>query len=73
MVQRLIDSGKMTNGCREPEEVADAIVSQLYSGYGAQITIPSSFWWTSLLRGLPSWLQEGVRDSISREFLRMNN
>ena len=72
MVQKLIDSGKMKSGWTEPEDVAEAIVNQLYSGYGAQIIVPSYFWWVSLQRGFPAWLQEKLRNSVSQALLKAN-
>lgn len=72
MVQKLIDSGKMTGGWTEPEDVANRIVEQLYSGYGGQIIIPKAYWWTSLIRGFPSWLQENMRNAVSKQLLAAN-
>jgi hypothetical protein len=72
MVQRLIDSGKITSGWTEPEDVAKTIVNQLYSTYGGQIIIPASLWWTSAIRGLPSWIQERLRDLVSKEVMIAN-
>ncbi|EUC49929.1 hypothetical protein COCMIDRAFT_32722 [Bipolaris oryzae ATCC 44560] len=69
MAQKWLDSGKITNGLSEPEDVANAVVKQLYSGYAAQIIIPSYFWWIPLVRGLPSWLQESARDVASKVLL----
>lgn len=70
MIQRLIDNGSFTDPVLEPEDVADAIVRQLYSGYGAQIIVPSSLWWVSAIRGFPSWLQEFFRDAVSTTLLK---
>lgn len=72
MVQKLIDSGKMTSGWTEPEDVATAIVNQLYSTHGGQIIIPGSLWWTSAVRGFPLWLQENMRDVVSKQLLSAN-
>jgi all-trans-retinol dehydrogenase (NAD+) len=45
----------------EPEVIADAIVSQVVSGYGSQIFCPSNLSIISGIRGFPHWLQEAVR------------
>ncbi|EKG15760.1 Short-chain dehydrogenase/reductase SDR [Macrophomina phaseolina MS6] len=51
----------------EPKYVADVMVKQILSGKSGQLFIPES---TSvlvpLIRGLPTWLQEFLRDSIAR-------
>ncbi|KAF2117938.1 hypothetical protein BDV96DRAFT_644275 [Lophiotrema nucula] len=73
MVQRLIDTGKMKSGWTEAEDVAKAITKQLYSGYGGQVIIPDSLWWTSAIRGFPSWLQEKLRDAVSKQLLAANS
>ncbi|KAF2036734.1 NAD(P)-binding protein [Setomelanomma holmii] len=62
MVQELIDSGKMS-----------MIVEQLYSTYGSQVVIPRSLWWVSAIRGFPSWLQENMRESVSKQLLEANS
>jgi len=40
----------------KPEEVADAVVKQVLSGYGDTLILPSRFSPVSLARGFPSWL-----------------
>jgi hypothetical protein len=72
MVQRLIDSSKITNGWTDPIDVAKTIVNQLYSTYGGQNIIPASLWWASAVRGLPSWIQERLRDVVSKEVMLAN-
>lgn len=51
----------------EPKTVADIMVKQILSGKSGQLFIPQS---TSVLiplvRGLPTWLQEFLRDSVAR-------
>lgn len=69
MIRPLIESGRFKDPCSEPEEVADAVVDQIYSGYGAQVFIPRKMEYASLARGLPTWFQENARDSISRVLL----
>ena len=58
----------------EPETVADAIVKQLHSGMGAQLVLPERYWLATGVRGWPSWMQEGVRNSMKDElsFLETN-
>ncbi|KAH7276241.1 hypothetical protein B0J15DRAFT_558461, partial [Fusarium solani] len=63
MIAKLKEQGKMRDPTVTPEEVADRIVDQLYSTYGAQIVVPESLGWVSLLRGFPGWLQDSMRDS----------
>lgn len=50
----------------EPEEVADAVVGQVFSCRSAQVFMPSSGSRISLLRGLPNWVQESVRGGVSQ-------
>lgn len=69
MIRPLIDSGKFKDPCSEPEEVADAIVDQIYSGYGAQIFVPRKMKYKPLVRGLPTWFQENARDSVTQVLL----
>ncbi|WAO87442.1 Hypothetical protein NCS54_00475100 [Fusarium falciforme] len=70
MIAKPKEEGKMRDPTVTPEEVAGRIVNQLYSTYGAQIVVPESLGWVSLLRGFPGWLQESVRDSVSVDLLR---
>lgn len=51
----------------EPETVADAIVKQLHSGTGAQLVLPGRYWLATGVRGWPSWMQEGMRNSMKNE------
>ncbi|KAF4631387.1 hypothetical protein G7Y89_g6745 [Cudoniella acicularis] len=44
-----------------PEEVSNAIVSQILSGRGAQIILPPKISIISGIRGFPTWLQEKIR------------
>lgn len=70
MVSRLVEQGKLKDPTVSADEVADCVVDQLYSGYGAQLVVPSSMRWVSLLRGLPGWLQESMRDTVSVNLLK---
>ncbi|KAF5553359.1 retinal short-chain dehydrogenase reductase [Fusarium mexicanum] len=65
LIADLIAKGKMKDTTISAESVADGVVKQLYSGYGAQIVVPSSSTWTSMIRGFPGWIQEGLRDKVS--------
>lgn len=69
MIRSLIESGKFKDPCSEPEEVADAIVDQIYSGYGGQIFVPRKMKYASLARAVPTWFQEYARDSVTRVLL----
>jgi hypothetical protein len=62
----LTDSAQKRNGMLSAEDVSSAVVKQLVRGNGGQVVIP---WWLgigSMVRGLPMWLQEVVRDRYSR-------
>ncbi|KAI1031763.1 hypothetical protein LB504_000049 [Fusarium proliferatum] len=65
MTAELVAKGKLRNTVTPAEVVADRICDQVYSGFGAQIIVPSNLWWTSLIRGLPGWLQESLRNQVS--------
>lgn len=49
----------------EPEQVSDAVVNQVLKGKSAQILIPSSLGISCLLRALPNWIQEKMRDDMA--------
>lgn len=51
------------------EEVAGAIVRQVFSGKGAQIVLPRHLGWLAGLRGLPHWFQEVARDTTKRHVM----
>lgn len=51
----------------EPETVADAIVKQLHAAESAQLVLPGRYWLATGLRGWPSWMQEGMRNSMKDE------
>ncbi|KAF4946463.1 hypothetical protein FGADI_11101 [Fusarium gaditjirri] len=65
MTTELVAQGKLKDTVTPAEVVADKIYDQVHSGFGAQIMVPSNMWWTSVIRGLPGWLQESLRDKIS--------
>jgi hypothetical protein len=66
MVQSWIDDPKFTSFMLEPETVADAVVEQVLKGEGAQIILPGRLAHAiTMLRGLPLWIQESVRDGFA--------
>ncbi|KAJ0423144.1 hypothetical protein BJY00DRAFT_299755 [Aspergillus carlsbadensis] len=54
-----------------PEKVSQAVIRQLVKGDGGQVVVPSTYWFASMLRGLPSWMQERVRDVQSQGFVKL--
>jgi hypothetical protein len=50
-----------------PESVSATIIKQLMRGNGGQVIIPASLGFASMLRGLPNWLQEVMRECSSRQ------
>lgn len=50
----------------EPEDVADAVVKQVFGCRGAQVFVPESAGKSSLIRALPNWVQERIRLGVSR-------
>ncbi|CAI7598488.1 unnamed protein product [Penicillium pancosmium] len=65
LIKKLMQSGALKGHLLEPEEVAEAILKQLRSTFGAQIFLPSNFWILSLVRGAPSWIQERIRNLLT--------
>ncbi|KAF5536586.1 retinal short-chain dehydrogenase reductase [Fusarium napiforme] len=65
MTAEMVANGKLRDTVTPAEVVADRICDQVYSGFGAQILVPENLWWTSLIRGLPGWLQESLRNQVS--------
>ncbi len=65
LIAKLIAKPNFNEFVLEPETVAEAIVEQLLSGYGAQIILPARLSPVSLLRGMPSWFQEGMRNAVA--------
>lgn len=50
----------------DPEMVADRIVERIMGCAGGQLFLPSEISRVSLLRGVSNWVQEGMRDGISK-------
>ena len=69
MIAELLEKGKVKGDPVAPETVADAVVKQIFSGYGDQIVIPSKLAIVSLVRGLPLWVQENFRNGLSKTLL----
>ena len=65
MIEKLVQSGVLRGHLLEPEDVAEAIVQQVMSTFGAQVFLPSNFWIVSLVRGAPSWIQERIRNLLT--------
>lgn len=65
MTAELVAKGKLRDTVTLAEVVANRICNQVYSGFGAQIIIPSNLWSTSLIRGLPGWLEVSLRNQVS--------
>ncbi|PYH90328.1 NAD(P)-binding protein [Aspergillus ellipticus CBS 707.79] len=65
IIQKMVDSDARKGQILEPRDVAEAIVNQIMAGAGGQLFLPSKYWFVSLVRGLPAWVQEGVRNKLS--------
>ena len=50
----------------DPQAIADAIIKQTISGKGGQIFVPERLSPSAAIRGLPTWLQVVIRDSVAR-------
>ncbi|KAH7036034.1 uncharacterized protein B0I36DRAFT_286658 [Microdochium trichocladiopsis] len=61
MGEKLIATGEV-GAHVTAHDVASAVVDQVTSGYGGQLIVPPALTWTSMVRALPTWLQEDVRD-----------
>lgn len=72
MIDVILKAGKhWTKPVMGPEEVSSAVIKQLVSGNGGQVILPSSLGLASLVRGLPSWIQEWIRDDTSKDFVHL--
>jgi short-subunit dehydrogenase len=54
-----------------PDKVSQAVIRQLVKGNGGQVVVPSSLGFAAMVRGLPSWIQERLRDRQSQNFVRL--
>jgi short-subunit dehydrogenase len=50
-----------------PDDVARPVLQQLFSGKGGHVFAPAATSWISVVRGLPSWMQETLRDVAGRK------
>jgi hypothetical protein len=73
MIADLVEGGKLKDTPVTPEDVANRIFSQVLSGFGSQIIVPQSLGWTSWIRGLPGWLQESLRDTVTILLINAND
>ena len=48
-----------------PSVAAEAIVKQVLSGRGARVIIPQGMGIAKMIRGMPTWMQEIIRDKAS--------
>ncbi|KAK5139899.1 hypothetical protein LTR04_003279 [Oleoguttula sp. CCFEE 6159] len=53
-----------------PEEVADAIAKQIFSGRSGQIILGGSLGFLSGLRGWPTWVQEFLRNGSNKSVMQ---
>lgn len=51
----------------DAREISKAIVNQILSQNSGQVVVPSRVSFLSMLRAFPHWLQEMVRDGVSRD------
>lgn len=49
----------------EPEDVSNAVLKQIFSGNSGQVFIPSTQYYIGIIRALPNWIQEHLRDRSS--------
>ncbi|RAL15833.1 SDR family oxidoreductase [Aspergillus homomorphus CBS 101889] len=72
MIQQLTDAGDLF---KQPvltvERVAAAITRQVVSGKSGQIFLPEGYSVVSMVRALPTWLQEHVRGLSSKDIRRL--
>ena len=66
MIEALLARRRFTDFVLEPETVAEAVVKQVLSGYGAQLILPARLALVTGVRGFPSWLQESMRNSVNQ-------
>ncbi|EXJ59514.1 uncharacterized protein A1O5_12139 [Cladophialophora psammophila CBS 110553] len=71
MTQKLQDADKgFRRSALQVETVSDAIVNQLVSGSSGQIILPATLSGAALVRAMPFWIQEAVRDSVTKMLRR---
>jgi hypothetical protein len=62
----LADSAQTKNRILSADDVSSAVIKQLVRGNSGQVLIPRWMGIASMVRGLPAWVQEMVRDHYSR-------
>jgi hypothetical protein len=62
----LTNSAQATNRMLSAEDVSSAVIKQLVRRNSGQVVIPRWMGIASMVRGLPAWVQELVRDHYSR-------
>ncbi|KAH7127476.1 hypothetical protein EDB81DRAFT_600489, partial [Dactylonectria macrodidyma] len=60
MFESVLKKGGFTDTLLEPNSVADAIVAQVVGGRSGQLFLPGYYSIGSILRGLPTWVQEVI-------------
>jgi all-trans-retinol dehydrogenase (NAD+) len=66
MISKLLEKRNFTDFVLQPETVAESVVKQVLSGYGAQLILPARLSLMSGVRGFPSWLQESMRNGVNQ-------
>ncbi|KAL4884478.1 hypothetical protein BJY04DRAFT_215444 [Aspergillus karnatakaensis] len=72
MIKAMVQKGSLF---KQPvltvEEVSRAVVQQIVRGNGGQLCLPGSYGMGAMVRGLPGWIQEWVRDYYSNIYVRL--
>lgn len=71
MISPLTSNPKFRDRVVEPEDIANAVVRQLYRDEGSQLIVPQSMWYMSALRGCPAWLQESLGATVSKNLIQV--
>lgn len=65
MTEALVSKRPFTEMLLGPSLVADAIVNLVLDGESRQLFIPGRMSLVTVIRGLPAWIQELIRNSTS--------
>ncbi|KAJ5166374.1 short-chain dehydrogenases/reductase [Penicillium canariense] len=71
LIDNLLKEGNVKTPMMSPKDVSSAVVKQIVSQNGGQVILPSSQSSVSLLRSLPSWLQDRMRNETSLQIVRL--
>ncbi|CEO58307.1 hypothetical protein PMG11_03038 [Penicillium brasilianum] len=72
LIDGLIKAGKHFKApLMSPKDVSSAVVKQIVTQSGGQVIIPKGQNSASFLRGLPSWMQERVRNQGSAKLVKL--